>query len=210
MGILPMIDGLEARATSQAWVGPPPRPARQQPRLVPPEDPLLSTGPRVQFAAMEQMAVLTSTAPLRKTTTRRGVTKQRLNLEACIELAERFDVIIIGSLSHDEVFDHIARNLPREARSRFRLYPRSFFHSFRTPDIMRTTDDPRNPGWERILSENGIAFEVLRSLLGEDNRYHQEKFDWRLLGSFITDERVTLVTGSEGQLFFEKPRAAAE
>lgn len=159
---------------------------------------------------MEQIAILTSTAPLRKTTTRHGVTKQRLNLEACIELAERFDVVIVGSLSHDEVFEHLARSLPPVARAKFRLYPRSFFHSFRTPDIMRTTDDPRNPGWERILSESGIQFEVLRSILGDDNRYHQEKFDWRTLGSFISDERVTLVMGSEGQLFYERPRETAE
>lgn len=158
---------------------------------------------------MEKIAVLPSTSPLRKTTTRHGTTKQRLNMEACIELSQQFDVIIIGSLSHDEVFSHISRNLPREARPKFRLYPRSYFHSFRTPEVMRTTDDPRTPGWERILSENGIKFEVLRSILGNDNTYHQEKFDWRDLGQFITDERVTLVTGSEGQLFFETPAAAA-
>jgi hypothetical protein len=156
---------------------------------------------------MQKIAILTSTSPLRKTTTRHGVTKQRLNLEACVELAERFDAVIVGSLSHDEVFNHLARNLPPRARAKFRLYPRTFFHSFRTPEIMRTTDDPRNPGWERILSENGIQFEVLRSILGDDNRYHQEKFDWRGLESFVRDERVTLVTGSEGQLFYERPGA---
>ncbi len=158
---------------------------------------------------MERIAILTSTAPLRKTTTRHGVTKQRFNLETCIDLARRFDVVIVGSLSHDQVFEHIAQRLPRESRPKFRLYARSFFHSFRTPEIMRTTDDPRNPGWERILSENDIEFEVLRSKLGSDNRYRNEKFDWKNLTFFITDPRVTLVTGSEGQLFFEIPAAAA-
>lgn len=157
---------------------------------------------------MESIAILTSTAPLRKITTRRGTTKQRLNMEGCIDLAEQFDVVIIGSLSHDEVFAHVARNLPREARPKFRLYPRSYFHSFRTPEVLRTAEDPRNPGWERILSENGIKFEVLRSILGEDNLYHQQKFDWRNLTQFITDDRVTLVSGSEGQLFLETPAAA--
>jgi hypothetical protein len=117
-------------------------------------------------------------------------------------------VIIIASLSHDDVFAYIADHLPRDARPKFRLYARSYFHGFRTAEIMRTTDDPRNPGWERILSENGIKFEVLRSTLGADNRYRQEKFDWRQLGSFITDPRVMLASGSEGQLFYEAPAAA--
>jgi hypothetical protein len=157
---------------------------------------------------MEDIAILTSTSPVRKTTTRHGTTKQRLNMQACLDLAERFDVVIMGSLSHDEVYEYIGRHLPRNLRPKFRLYSRSFFHSFRTPEIMRTTDDPRNPGWERILSENGIQFEVLRAKLDRaTNRYSQKKFDWRELTHFITDPRVTLVTGSEGQLFFEEPQA---
>jgi len=157
---------------------------------------------------MEKIAILTSTAPLRKTTTRGGATKQRLNFQACLDLAERFDVIIAGSVAHDNVFDYLQRHLPREVRPKFRFYPRSFFHSFRTPEILRTTDDPRNPGWEQILSENGIRFEVLRSKIGPDNRYHQQKFDWKHLEVFITDPRVTLVEGGEGQMFFEQPLAA--
>jgi len=157
---------------------------------------------------MEQIAILNTTSPLRKTTTRAGATKQRMNLQACIELAERFDVIIIGSLAHDDVFEYLARHLPRDVRPKFRLYGRSFFHSFHTPEVLSTTDDPRNTGWQRILSENSVQFEVLRSRLGSDNRYRQEKFDWHDLESFVTDPRVTLVTGSEGQMFFEKPTNA--
>jgi hypothetical protein len=157
---------------------------------------------------MEQIAILNTTSPLRKTTTRAGATKQRMNLQACIELAERFDVIIIGSLAHDDVFEYLARHLPRDVRPKFRLYGRSFFHSFHTPEVLSTTDDPRNTGWQRILSENSVQLEVLRSRLGSDNRYRQEKFDWHDLESFVTDPRVTLVTGSEGQMFFEKPKNA--
>lgn len=155
---------------------------------------------------MEQIGILTSTSPLRKTTTRSGVTKQRMNLQACMEMAERFDVIIIGSLAHDEVYEFLARHLPRDVRPKFRLYGRSFFHSFQTPEVLSKTDDPRNIGWQRLLSENGVQFEVLRSRLGPDNRYRQEKFDWHDLETFVTDPRVTLITGSEGQLFFEQPK----
>jgi hypothetical protein len=158
---------------------------------------------------MEKIALLTSTSPLRKTTTRHGRTKQRLNMDACMELAEKFDAVIIGSLSHDEVFEYIARHLPREARPKFRMYPRSYFHSVSArPAGMSGSDDPRDQGWQEILSENGIKFEVLRSILGDDHRYTKEKFDWRRLTRFITDGRVVLVTGSEGQLWFDEPEAA--
>jgi hypothetical protein len=157
---------------------------------------------------MERIAILTSTAPLRKTSSRMGVTKQRINLQAAVDLAYRFDVIIVGSLTADEVYDHFARSLPRDIRAKFRLYPRSFFHGFRTREIMRTTDDPRSPGWQQILSENGIPFEVLRSKVGSDHRHTQQRFSWEALSQFVTDPRVMLVTGGEGQLFYEKPAAA--
>jgi hypothetical protein len=155
---------------------------------------------------MEWIGILTSTAPLRKTTTLHGVTKQRLNVEAIRELGMKFDVVIVGSLTADEVFEHIERNIPRELRPKFRLYPRSFFHQFKTDEIMRTTDDPRNPAWEQILQENGIRFEVLRSLIGDDHRHHQQKFAWDTLTDFILDDRVMLVSGSEGTLLYDPPR----
>lgn len=157
---------------------------------------------------MEKIGILTSTTPLRKTATRMGVTKQRLNMEACIELAMHYDVVIIGSLSADEVFEYIDHHLPSELRPKFRLYARSFFHTFNTDETMRTTNDPRNPGWQQILSENGVKFEVLRSRIGADSRHRQEKFSWEALSEFVTDPRVWLVTGAEGQLMHEQPKAA--
>ena len=157
---------------------------------------------------MEKIAILVSTAPLSKTTTRHGVTKQRLNMQACVELGEKFDTVIVGSLTADEVYAHIERHLPPHLRPKFRLYPRSYFHRFRTEEVMRTTDDPRDPAWQQVLSENGIEFEVLRSRLGADNRYVQQKFTWGNLSQFVSDPRVTLVTGGEGQLLYDAPEAA--
>jgi hypothetical protein len=159
---------------------------------------------------MPKIAIMTSTSPLRKTTTRHGVTKQRLNADAIRELGDRYDVIIIGSLSADEVFQFVQDHIPLDIRPKFRLYPRSYFHKFRTEDAYKTTDDPQNVAWPQILSENGLKFEVLRSKIGIDQRHKQEKFDWRVIGMFITDERVTLVTGSEGQLFHDEPEAVAK
>ena len=157
---------------------------------------------------MEKIAVLTSSAPLRKTTTHHGTTKQRLNMDAITELAERFDVVIIGSLAADEVYEYIERHLPHEARPRFRLYPRSFFHKFRTEEVLGGTDDLLNVAWTQILSENAIRFEVLRRKAGNNPHNRHEKFEWHHISDFITDERVTLVTGGEGQLFYDSPSAA--
>jgi len=154
----------------------------------------------------QQIGVLVSTSPLRKTSMFGGHSEQRFNMEAVLQLAARFDLVLVGSLTADEVFQYIEEHLPPRIKPKFKLYPRSFFHQFKTDEIMRTTDDPRNPAWERILTENGIHFEVLRSIIGEDNRHHQQKFAWDNMTQFILDDRVTLVAGSEGNLQFEKPR----
>jgi hypothetical protein len=154
---------------------------------------------------MEQIAILTSTSPLRKTTTRHGVTKQRFNLDACLELAERFDVIIIGSLAADEVFQYVETHLPRDARAKFRLYPRTFFHQFHIENpVAAVSDDLRDPGWQQVLSENGIRFDSLKTRVGKDGRRRQKKFTWEELHIFVRDDRVTLVTGGEGTLLYEK------
>ena len=113
----------------------------------------------------------------------------------------------VGSLTADEVFQYIEEHLPPRIKPKFKHYPRSFFHQFKTDEVMQTTDDPRNPAWARILGENDIRFEVLRSVIGEDHRHHQKKFSWDTLTEFILDDRVTLVTGSEGNLRFDKPNA---
>jgi len=157
---------------------------------------------------MERIAILVSTAPLRKTTTRLGVTKQRLNLEACIELGRKFDLVIVGSLTADEVFQYIEQHLPREIRPKFRLYARSYFHRFDTDAVRRSTDDPRDAAWQQILSENGVEFEVLLSRVGADRRRHEQKFRWDAMSAYVTDPRVTLVTGAEGQLLYDTPEAA--
>ena len=154
----------------------------------------------------QQIGILVSTAPLRKTATLRGRTEQRFNMEAVLELAGRFDLILVGSLTADEVFQYIEDHLPPRIKPKFRLYPRSFFHQFKTEEVMRTTDDPRNAAWQRILAENVIRFEVLRSIIGEDHRHHQQRFAWDGLTDFILDDRVTLVSGGEGTLLYEKPR----
>jgi hypothetical protein len=158
---------------------------------------------------IQQIGILVSTAPLRKTASFRGRTEQRFNMESVVQLASRFDLIIVGSLSADEVFQYIEQHLPPRLKSKFRFYPRSFFHQFKTDEIMRTTDDPRNPAWEKILGEHGIRFEVLRSVIGEDHRHHQKKFTWDTMTDFILDDRVTLVTGSEGNLLYEKVKASS-
>jgi len=155
----------------------------------------------------QQIGILVSTAPLRKTAAFRGRTEQRFNMETVLELAGRFDLVLVGSLTADEVFQYIEGHLPPRIKPKFRLYPRSFFHQFKTDEVMRTTDDPRNPAWQRILADNGIRFEVLRSVIGEDHRHHQQRFAWDGLTDFILDDRVTLVTGGEGNLLYEKPKA---
>lgn len=151
---------------------------------------------------MPRIAILRSTSPLRKTSARSGVTKQRLNIDACMQLAEKFAVIIVGSVAADEVFDHVSRNLPRSVRLKFRFYSRSFFAQQRLRD---ESEDPRNPGWETILAENRVEFEPIITITAKDRSRKQVKFDWREMENFVTDRNATFVSGSEGQLLYTKP-----
>jgi len=155
---------------------------------------------------MPSIAILTSTAPLRKTSAQGGVTKQRLNIDICVQLADKFDVVIVGSAAPDDVFDHISRNLPRSVRIKFRFYARSFFSAQPKRDA---DDDGRHAGWEAILAENHIAFEPLLTRVRPDRRTEQIKFDWRQMEDFVTDKNVTFVSGSEGQLLYSFPKKRA-
>jgi len=152
---------------------------------------------------MAKIAILRSTSPLRKTSAHAGVTKQRLNLDACLQLAQMFDTVIVGSAASDEVFHYIAENLPRAARMKFRLYARSFFLQHRGQE---ESDDGRNAGWEAILAENRIAFEPIAKVGNpEPGAASQMKFDWRVMEDFVTDPHVSFVSGSEGQLLLSRP-----
>jgi hypothetical protein len=154
---------------------------------------------------MERIAILTSTSPLRKTTTQRGITKQRFNLQACVELAEKFDVIIVGSLAADEVTAFMQEHMPRDVAAKFRFYARGFFHRFQSEDALHSVDDIRDPGWQQILSESGVKYEMLIRRRGADARAHKEKFSWEKMDLFVNDPRVLFVSGSEGTLVYAKP-----
>ena len=162
-----------------------------------------------QRSAAQRIAILTSTAPLRKTGTFQGVARQRFNMEAALELAMRYDLVIVGSLSSDDVFQYIAEHLPPHVKPKFKFYNRTFFHQYKTDEVLEKTDDPRNAGWEQILKEHGVRYEVLRSLIGEDFRHRQLRFAWDNMTEFIMDRRVVLVGGTEGKLTYERPKAVA-
>jgi hypothetical protein len=150
---------------------------------------------------MAKTAILRSTTPLRKTSSRAGVTKQRFNPDACVQLAELFDIVVVGSTAADEVFNFMAQNLPRGARVKFRFYPRSFFSAQQGREA---NDDGRNAGWETILAENRIEFEPILKKVHGDRSIEEVKFDWRIMEDFVNDPNVLFVSGGEGQLFYSK------
>ena len=150
---------------------------------------------------MGKIAILRSTTPLRKTSSRGGVIKQRFNPDACVQLATTFELVIVGSTAADEVFRYMADNLPRGARVKFRFYPRSFFTGQPTRD---GDDDGRSTGWESILSENRIEFEPILTRTKADHTMEEIKFDWRTMEDYVTDPNATFVSGGEGQLFYSR------
>lgn len=151
---------------------------------------------------MPRIAILRSTTPLRKTSAVGGVTKQRMNLDACVQLADKFDGVIVGSVAPDEVFEHISRHLPRNIRMKFRFYGRTFFMQHRGRG---EGDDGRNAGWETILAENRIDFEPIITRVGKNRQREQAKFTWQNMEEFVTDRNAVFVDGAEGQLLFSPP-----
>jgi len=164
-------------------------------------------GPVVTTAA-RKIAILTSTRPLRITRTRRHRSRERFNPQAAVELAQQFDLIIVGSTASDAVFDYMSRHMTTGIRQKFRFYNRSFFESYAGRSLLGQSRDQQTDGWKAILRENGIDHELTARVLGDDFEYHTKAFNWHEIGDFINDRRVSLVTGDNGHLYYERPHAS--
>jgi hypothetical protein len=150
--------------------------------------------------ASPRIAILTSTTALRKTSSRNGISQQRMNVEAALKLSEEFDVVIVGSTAADEVFEYLGSHLPRQSRQKFRFYSRSYF---KTQKPLFPGDDGRNSGWQNILLENQIPFE---QEVDDQERRDTVTFNWRAIDKFVRSNRVTFVTGAEGQMIYTRAK----
>lgn len=150
--------------------------------------------------AAPKIAILTSTTALRKTSSRNGISQQRMNVDIALKLSEDFDIVIVGSSAADEVYEYLGSHLPRQNRQKFRFYARSFF---KTQKPSGPGDDGRNSGWQSILLENQVPFE--REIEDPESR-NPVPFNWRAIDKFIRSSKVTFVTGAEGQLIYTKAR----
>jgi len=161
---------------------------------------------RPAATGVRKIALLASTRPMRITRVKRHRSKEKFNPEAAMELAQQFDLIIIGSTASDAVFEYMSRHMTAGLRHKFRFYNRSYFDSYAGRSLLGQSRDERNDGWKAVLRECGIEHELTARVLGDDFEYHTKPFDWREIGDFITDRRVTLVTGDNGHLYYERPR----
>lgn len=152
------------------------------------------------MASSHRIAILTSTTALRKTSSHNGISQQRMNIDIALKLSEEFDLIIVGSSAADEVYEYLASRLPRQSRQKFRFYARSFFKSQKPAG---PGDDGRNAGWQNILLENQIPFELQAT---DPRTREQLNFNWRNIDLFIRSNKVSFVTGAEGQLIYTKAR----
>jgi hypothetical protein len=148
---------------------------------------------------MEKIAILSSTRPLRERVQDIGRMVETLSPQKCTELAEQYDVIIIGSRASDEFFERIKGALPRRLLDKFRLYPRSFFNRFKRIGSTGAEVDDRDEGWKEILRANGIVFVLKTHMMAYNYKYEDVYFQWNLLTHFIRDKRVTVI-GEEAPL----------
>ena len=144
-----------------------------------------------------RIAILTSTKPLRTRTQEGRHTVETMEAGRLQKLADRFDLVIIGSKASDDFFKLMRHSLPKKVADKFRLYARSYFARFKRGGLMPTQEDSGDEGWREILRENDVEFVEEARVLQEDHTYAELPFTWRRLKDFIRDDRVTLIQGPE-------------
>lgn len=151
--------------------------------------------------AIEKIAILTSTKPLRKCCVEGLREVEKLDPSRLMRLTEVFNTIIIGSRAHEDFFARIRRALTRKLRRKFIFYPRSFFDRFIHTQKLSGPVDDRDEGWKEILRLNGIDFVPEIPVQLDEVHQGTKTFRWTEIEQFIRDTRVTIV----GPAFFEKP-----
>ena len=153
----------------------------------------------------ERIALLDSTRPLRTTEMHHGRERQVIDPKACMELAIRFDLIIIGSRASDKVFEKLTETISANMRRKFRLFSRTYFDEYTGGD--EVSDPPMNKAWLDILKNNHIIFELEAKVIGDDYSVTYEEFNWRKLKPFIADKRVVFIETREQIFGPEEPES---
>lgn len=141
----------------------------------------------------KKIAILTSTRPLREVTTEIGHTVETLSPQKCHELAEAYDLVIIGSRASDDFYERIKGVLTRKMLSKFRFYSRSFFERFRRRRGSPYGYNDIDEGWLEILQTNNISFVRKTRMLDGNYQYDKQHFRWMRLADFVRDDRVTII-----------------
>lgn len=149
----------------------------------------------------KNIAILTSTKPLRKRFTEGGREVERLDPSRLLKLTEAFDSIIIGSRAHEDFFARIRKSLSRKLRRKFLFYPRGFFDRFVHTQKLSGPVNDRDEGWKEILRVNDIDF--ASEITVQLDEFHQgtKHFRWTEIEQFVRDDRVSVI----GTGFFEGP-----
>jgi len=142
---------------------------------------------------MRKIAILTTTKPLRQSITEIGRTVEMFSPVKCRDLAEQYDLVIIGSRASDDFYERIRSALTRKLLEKFRFYPRSFFDRFKHRGEEPSEYDDRDEGWQEILKVNEIPFLTSARVIGGDFKTEERLFRWTRLADFIRDKRVTVV-----------------
>ncbi len=140
-----------------------------------------------------KIAILTSTRPLRERSMEIGREVETLSPKKCAELAQEYDLVIIGSRAADDFYERIRGALPKKALDKFRLYSRGFFDRFKQRGALAGEVDDRDEGWKEILRANGVGYVTVARLVADDFRSADTPFRWTHIDRFIRDDRVTII-----------------
>lgn len=148
--------------------------------------------------AINKIAILGSTKPIRKLKSKGGRVYEAIDPKALARLTDHFDLVIIGSTASDELYRRVYAHLTAHGREKFRMYSKSFFKDFAGgAGILSKKKDEKDEGWKEILKTNKIRYELTRRVFGEDFRYHYVDFSYEDLQHFVTDERVSFIESED-------------
>jgi hypothetical protein len=111
-----------------------------------------------------------------------------------MNLAARYELVIVASGASEKFYDRIRDTLTLKAQPIFRMYSREYFERFSAPSV--PTEDrvrAQHKAWQEILKENHVAFELQRKVMSEDYSPSFEEFNAEHLEEFISDPRVDFI-----------------
>jgi len=145
-----------------------------------------------------KIAILTSTKPLRRPVMRSGRQLEVIDPRTLMNLAAKFDLVIIASGASEKFYEQIRSSITLKAQPVFKMYSKEFFDRFAgsfVPPEERAGGTSK--AWQQILKDNHVQFELQRKVVSGNYDVSFDDFNVDSLAAFISDPRVEFIDSRE-------------